>query len=54
MANRLNLVLPTIISSEKSGFALGKSIYEGIIIAHEAIQSLRLNKEARMMIKLDI
>ena len=54
ISNRLKWVLPTIISSEQSGFAPGKSIFEGVIVAHEVIHSLRMNKEAGMMLKLDI
>ena len=52
--NRLKMVLSTIISPEQSGFAPGKSIYEGIIIAHEAIHSLKSNKDPGMLLKLDI
>ena len=54
IANRLKLVLPSIISSVESGFAPRKSIFEGVSIAHEAIHSLRMNKDVGMMLKLDI
>ncbi|XP_059073785.1 uncharacterized protein LOC131874424 [Cryptomeria japonica] len=52
--NRLKRVLEEIISPEHSGFALGRSIYKGIILAHEAIHSIRLSKGEKMMIKVDI
>lgn len=43
-----------VISLEHSGFAPSRSIYEGIILAHEAIHSIRLSKKENMMIKVDI
>ncbi|XP_057854761.2 uncharacterized protein LOC131064586 [Cryptomeria japonica] len=42
MANRLKQILDLVISSEQSGFAPGKSIYEGIILAHEVIYSIQI------------
>ena len=50
----MKIVLTTIISRKKSRFSLGRSIYEGIIVVHEAIHSLKLAREMGMMIKLDI
>lgn len=54
MANRLKKLLPKIISKEQSGFTLNRSIVDGIIIAHEAIHSIRIAKVERMLVKIDI
>lgn len=54
MANRLKPILELVISSEKSAFAPGKSIYEGIILAHEVVHSIRTAKTENMMVKVDI
>lgn len=43
-----------IISYEKSGFFLGRSIIEGIIIAHEVIHLTRKTRSLCMTIKLYI
>lgn len=43
-----------IISPEQSGFAPNRSIFEGIIVVHEATHTVRKAKVAKMMIKLDI
>lgn len=53
MANRLTMVLGTIISEEQRGFAPNRSIVEGIIIAHEAIHSIRLAGTEKTFVKLD-
>lgn len=52
--NRLKPLLKYIISEEQSGFILRRSNVEGIIIAHEAIHSIRKAKVQRILIKLDI
>ncbi|XP_059067486.1 uncharacterized protein LOC131858304 [Cryptomeria japonica] len=54
ISNQLKPILNHIISEERSGFVLGISIVEGIIIAHEAIHTIRQAKVDRMLIKLDI
>lgn len=54
ISNRLKPMLILIISEEHSGFVPGRSIVEGIIIAHEAIHIVRQSKVDRMLIKLDI
>ncbi|XP_059066691.1 uncharacterized protein LOC131857919 [Cryptomeria japonica] len=54
MGNRLKLVLESVISSEQSGFSPGRSIYEGIILAHEAVHSIRMAMTEKMMVKVDI
>lgn len=54
MENRLKVVLYAVISPKKSGFSPNRSIYEGIIVAYEAIHSIRLAKTKKMLVKLDI
>lgn len=54
ISNRLKAVLDLVISSEQSGFAPGRSIFEGIILAHEVIHSIRTTRTKKMMIKVDI
>lgn len=54
LANRLKKILKFIIFEEHSGFVPYRSIFEGIIIAHESIHSMRKAKTARMLIKIDI
>lgn len=52
--NRMKPLLNLIISEEQSGFVPRRSIVEGIIIAHEAINTVRRAKVDRMLINLDI
>lgn len=40
IANRLKRVLESVISIEQSGFLLNRSIFEGVIVAHETIHSI--------------
>lgn len=54
IANRLKPLLKHIISDEQSGFAPGRSIAEGIIIAHETLHTARKTKDSYMILKLDI
>lgn len=54
ISNRLKNFLKYIISKEKSGFSLGRSIVEGIILAHETMHSTRKMREVGMILKLDI
>lgn len=54
LAARLQNLLPLIISEEQTGFVMDRSIYDGVIIAQEAIHSVQLNKSSSMLIKLDI
>ena len=53
-ANRLKGILPKIISEEQTGFMSGISILDDIITIQETIHSVDLNKEACMLMKLDI
>ena len=54
LANRLKKILPKIISEEQTGFMPGRSILDGIITIQETIHSAGRNKEACMIMKLDI
>ena len=44
MANRLKHVLGSIILEEQSGFLPSRSIFEGVVVAHEVVHSIRVSK----------
>ena len=50
----LKPILPLIISQEQGLFLEGRKILDGIIVAHEAINSLKISKKVAMMMKLDM
>ena len=54
LGSRLQKILSNLISKEKISFFLGRSIYDGIIIAQEVIHSIQNNRSPSMLIKLDI
>ena len=54
IANRLKPILPSLISSEQSGFVEGRHILHGVILVHEVLHSLNSTRRPGMMIKLDI
>ena len=54
IANRLNPLLPSLISPDQSGFVEGRHILNGIIGVHETIHYLKCPKFPGMLIKLDI
>jgi hypothetical protein len=54
IASRLKPILSLIISQEQGGFVEGRKIMDGIVVAHEAIHSLKVSKKAGMMMKLDM
>lgn len=54
MANRLKLILASLISSEQSGFVEERQISDGIILVHEILHSIKLKKISGMLVKLDI
>ena len=54
IANRLCPLLPLLISPEQEGFIEGKQILDGIILVHETIHSLKIEKIPHMLLKLDL
>lgn len=54
VAQRLKLILPSIISPEKTGFVEGRQILDGLVVAQEVIHTLKTKKEKGMLIKLDL
>ena len=54
VAQRLKLILPSIISPEQTGFVEGRQILDGLVVAQEVIHTLKTKKERGMLIKLDL
>ena len=54
IARRLKPILPTIISSEQSGYVEGRQILDSVILAHEVIHSLQKTRMPGMLLKLDL
>eukprot|EP00253_Pinus_taeda_P033434 PITA_33434 len=54
IANRLKPLLPTLVSEEKTRYVEGRQILNNIIQAHEVVHSLKSNKQAGMIIQLDL
>eukprot|EP01018_Ginkgo_biloba_P033237 Gb_27956 [translate_table: standard] len=54
LANRLKLILPSIIAFNQGGFVKGRLIFDGIISIHEVIHSMDKSNEAGMILKLDM
>ena len=54
LANRLNPILPDLVTKEQSGFVEGRHILDGIILVHEVIHSVKVSKKPSMLLKLDI
>lgn len=54
LAFRFKSILPKLIYEEQTSFVPGRSILDGITIIQETIHSAKLNKEACMLMKLDI
>ena len=54
MANRLNPLLPGLISPEEMRFVEGRQILDGIILTHEMIHSLKQTKTPGMLINVDL
>eukprot|EP00253_Pinus_taeda_P009093 PITA_09093 len=54
IANRLKPLLPSLITEEQTDYVEGRHILNNIIQAHEVVHSLKSNKQARMIIQLDL
>ena len=54
ISNRLKTLLHFLISPEQTGYVEGRQILDGIILAHEVTHSLKIMKNPRMLIKLDL
>ena len=54
MDNRLNPLMPGLISPEQSGFVEGRQILDGIILTQEMINLLKQTKSPAMLIKVDL
>lgn len=54
MVNRLKSICQELISEEHTGFVKRRQIVDGIIVAQEAIHSLKNSKHKGMMIKIDL
>lgn len=53
-ANQLKYILPLLISHHQSGYVEGRQIMDSIILSHELIHSLKIQKNPTMMIQLDM
>eukprot|EP00253_Pinus_taeda_P007713 PITA_07713 len=49
VANRLKLLLPTLVSGKQSRYVEGKQILDNIIQSHEVVHSLTSKRKARMI-----
>eukprot|EP00253_Pinus_taeda_P003550 PITA_03550 len=54
IVNRLKPLLPALVSEEKTRYVEGRKILNNIIQAHEVVHSLKSNKQAGMIIQLDL
>eukprot|EP00253_Pinus_taeda_P022384 PITA_22384 len=54
IANRLKMILPSIISREQSSYVEGRQILDNILLAQEMIHSLHSRKVAGMLMQLDL
>jgi hypothetical protein len=54
MANRLALLLPSLISTSQGAFVRGRNIHDNFILVQHTVKSLHKKKEAHVLLKLDI
>jgi len=54
IANKLKPLPPTLVLEEQIGYVEGRHILNNIIQAHEVVHSLKSNKQASMIIQLDL
>ena len=53
LMNRLSKVVNPIISPIQTAFVKGRYIMEGVVILHEAINSIKMKKQNAMLFKVD-
>ena len=54
ISNRMKPILPSLICPEQAGFAEGRQILDGVILAQEVLHSLQSSRHLGMLFKLDI
>ena len=54
IANRLKPLLLAFISEEQTGYVEGRQTLNNIILAHKVVHFLKSNKQAGMIIQLDL
>jgi len=54
LASRLKPLLSSLISGEQSGYAEGRKILNNIIQAHAVFHTLTSNRQASMVMQIDI
>ena len=54
IANRLKMLLPSLICPKQYGFVEEFQILDGVILVHEVLHSLQSSRQLGMLIKLDI
>jgi len=54
IVNRLKPLLPTLVSVEQMGYVEGRQILNNILQAHEVVHSLMSNRQAGMIMQLDL
>ncbi|XP_071739290.1 uncharacterized protein [Rutidosis leptorrhynchoides] len=53
LSNRLWKVIPSLVGSEQSAFLKGRYILDGVLIANETIDFLKVNKKKGIIFKMD-
>ena len=54
ISNKIQPLLPLLISPEHVGFVEGRNFLDGIILVHETIHSIKIGKIPGMLLKLDM
>lgn len=54
LVNRLKIILPLLISQHQTRYVEGRQIMDSIILSHELIHSLKMQKKPSMLIQLDM
>jgi len=53
LANRLRVVIRSVVSDSQSAFVKGKQILDGILLANEAVDVARCLKKEMLLFKVD-